>query len=449
MNDQLLTVFLISNIVSGISLACTLVNLFLIKVMKKWNGYLAIIVNMCFCQMVYDVSFTLHISTNNGDAVVALWNACQFFGGLSVSLWTNILATIIFRVVYFRRSTDIIKNFYLLCCIALLPSLLLGLLALLLQVKGLDGRKENVVEMVYYWGRIASIVYNFIMHFMIQRRSYQTRTARLTSGRTPQEIAIEVLSRRMIFYPLMQAISRIGATIYEGLYGFGPYGGHTSRTQFGLACTYSALSPATGIGYLLVFLLMQPFAMDQLRSFLSSGKAIDARALEMKKEELRQSYCNRNTLNREGNLGINPSATGSSTNKSAAAGGRSISKLYAEAQEKNDMFRQEESAFNAMDDDELVNTIHRVEQKGGFSLRHMAAAGSDYDSGTYVSNPVFSGSSSLHSSHVSTGDNTARSDLYEGDKTALNKAPGGSSAPSTGTAAGVGGSDVYEEDSQL
>jgi hypothetical protein len=120
----------ISYVVSAVSLTCTLTNLWLIYIMKKWNGYLAIITSMCCCQIVYDLSFALHISANDGTTAIAVWNALQFFGGISVSIWTNILAFVILRVVVNLKSTDIMKNFYRLSAIALVPAFLTGLLIL-------------------------------------------------------------------------------------------------------------------------------------------------------------------------------------------------------------------------------------------------------------------------------------------------------------------------------
>ena len=79
--------------------------------MKKWNGYLAIITTLCYCQIIYDLSFSLHISADDDNFLIALWNSLQFFGGISVSIWTNILAFVILRVVVNMKSTDILKNF--------------------------------------------------------------------------------------------------------------------------------------------------------------------------------------------------------------------------------------------------------------------------------------------------------------------------------------------------
>jgi len=85
---------------------------------------------------------------------------------------------------------------------------------------------------------------------------------------TPQELAIDILARRMFYYPLVQALGRLGACIYEGIYGFDKYSGHTSDTQFGLACFYYLTAPSIGAGYLIIFLIMQPKAYQHFKTLI-------------------------------------------------------------------------------------------------------------------------------------------------------------------------------------
>lgn len=358
MNEQQLVVVWVSYIVSSISFVCTITNLWLIRAMNKWNGYLAIIASMCVCQIVYDVSFSLHISADN-NGMAAVWNGLQFFGGMSVSIWTNILAVIILRVVLRKKSTDILNNFYFLSAIALFPSIVLGSLLI-----GVRGSTAYDLEEIYFWGRLVSIIINFVIHAIISYRSYQMNSSRVTSTRTPQEVAIQVLSDRMIYYPLMQTLSRIGASWYEAKYGFGPFPGDTSTYQFSLAIIYAATSPATGIGYLIIFLFMQPFAMVQLMSLMRNGKPIDPKILATRKNlHRRSSYLHRNTLVR--------SFTGSefgpgSSTTDASDMQNHVSSLTTAPPPSID---EEEEAMYYMDDDELVDTIHRAEVRGTLSMR--------------------------------------------------------------------------------
>lgn len=383
----------ISYVVSAISLVCTLTNLWLIHIMKKWNGFLAVITSMCCCQIVYDVSFALHISANDGSTAIAVWAALQFFGGISVSVWTNILAFVVLRVVVSLKSTDIMKNFYLLTAIAMIPSLLTGFLILGMQ---LSDRRDRfaAVEGFYYWARIGSIAINFIIHGIVMYKTYQLNRLKTWAQRTPQEIAIQILSHRMIYYPCMQAISRIGASWYEALYGYGPYVGNTSNYQFTLACLYAGLSPATGIGYLVVFLMMQPYAVAQLRSVLLTGRPIDPQVLDTERKQRRESFLNRSTLI-SGALGSDIVGTSSLTSHG------DLSNLHNQVSSLTftpPSAKEEQQEFQCMDDDELVATIHRAEQRGMFlrsrffsaDVRGESSIVTGATSSTVTSNPVHS-----------------------------------------------------------
>jgi hypothetical protein len=79
----------------------------------------------------------------------------------------------------------------------------------------------------------------------------------------------------MMYYPLMQAFCRLGACIYEPIYGFGDYPGNTSPAQFALGCLFSLLTPASGIGYLIIFLIMQPNAYKLLKSWATCSPLLE------------------------------------------------------------------------------------------------------------------------------------------------------------------------------
>lgn len=68
----------------------------------KFNGYLLLIVSMTCCQMFYDFGYILSVSTNYSICVTTYF--LTYFGGLSVSIWTNIISFIIYYVVNYVRS---------------------------------------------------------------------------------------------------------------------------------------------------------------------------------------------------------------------------------------------------------------------------------------------------------------------------------------------------------
>lgn len=360
--------------------------------MRKWNGYLAIITCMCCCQIVYDISFALHISANDGSAAIGVLNGFQFFGGMSVSIWTNILAVIILRVVMWMKSTDILQNFYYLNLIALVPATVLGIAVLVLQESGTK-YQAHIVEEMYYWSRLVSILINFVAHAIIELRAFRTSARRTKFTRTPQEMAIKVLAQRMIYYPLMQTISRLGASIYEARYGFGPYTGNSSTTRFAMACCYAGLSPATGIGYLCIFLMMQPYAMEQLRSIVSTGGSIDQTSLEIRKRNFRRSsFINQRGTTTGGGSECTPS--GSSLTKAS-----DLENNTSSVSHPSSAIDEVDEEFYYMDDQELVNTIQRVENKSQQppTLRTTDTTINTMGTEMTTSNPIYSMGSDVYS----------------------------------------------------
>jgi hypothetical protein len=278
--DQESTAILISLIMTIVSSVCSAVNLVLIKVMKKWNGYIAVILHMCVMQMIYDAFFSVR-TTGGGTAYQYTVTGIKFFSGISSTVWSNILVLTILRVITTGRTLDILSNFRLLFAIAIVPSLIFSSLAVIFSIQ--DGHSSFVLfSYVYYSTRILSITINFVAFTIIYLHTIRTKHSKPTLfnrifypdaiyvsiNSTPQEVAIDILSRRMFYYPFVQALGRIGACIYEGMYGFDKYSGNSSETQFALACFYYLTAPSIGAGYLIIFLIMQPKAYKHFKSLI-------------------------------------------------------------------------------------------------------------------------------------------------------------------------------------
>ena len=68
----------------------------------KFNGYLLLILSMACCQILYDLNYMLGISNSYSGCLA--WHFLDILGGLSVSMWTNILSFIIYYIVTFIKS---------------------------------------------------------------------------------------------------------------------------------------------------------------------------------------------------------------------------------------------------------------------------------------------------------------------------------------------------------
>ena len=73
-----------------------------VKKGTTFNGYLLLIVSMTCCQILYDLGYIFSVSTNYSICVTTY--CLTYFGGLSVSIWTNIISFIIYYVVTYVRS---------------------------------------------------------------------------------------------------------------------------------------------------------------------------------------------------------------------------------------------------------------------------------------------------------------------------------------------------------
>eukprot|EP01034_Spumella_vulgaris_P039812 gene39812-49200_t len=93
-----------------------------------------------------------------------------------------------------------------------------------------------------------------------------------TSGRgAMQDDPVRVLASRIKYYPIVQIVSRAGAAWYEFAYGFDTdsYSSDMSTTQTIALYFYGMCVPTAGIGYFLVFLIVQPAAYLHLKKATS------------------------------------------------------------------------------------------------------------------------------------------------------------------------------------
>lgn len=84
-----------------------------------------------------------------------------------------------------------------------------------------------------------------------------------------QKDIITIMCGRLQYYCLVQIISRIGATWYQLQYGFREtIDRSSSNFQTSVFAVQFMLTPSAGIGYLIVFLAMQPEAYHHFKQLL-------------------------------------------------------------------------------------------------------------------------------------------------------------------------------------
>lgn len=253
---------LITAIIGSIASLVTIVLIYKMPI----TGHTLLILCMSWFQLMYDLTLF------NSNVDIGYWyttsaNACQLFSGIGGSLASNFIAYIAFYVVYYRKSYDIIKNFKLivLCCI--IPSAIDTALFLYGAIpKNAHPYIMNDVAILgfYYYFRLVSIVLNFILFgaaaYSIRLMSSGTHT------KSYQEEAISTLSRRMIYYPILQAISRSGYAWYEFEYGAQVDQSEVSTKQYSAMIFLTVITPTVSVGYLIIFLKMQPHAYEHFKA---------------------------------------------------------------------------------------------------------------------------------------------------------------------------------------
>jgi hypothetical protein len=261
---------LIGSILS--SLASTLMLIIMVKI-KVWNGHLLLVQTMTILQLIYDLSFFPGMIDVGIESVTIISNVLQLFSGITSSLVSNVVAWITFYIIFYKKSVDIFHHYPLLMILISIVGLIDCIVFLMsLQSSHSELYKKIAVLYIYYYLKLFSIILNVLF---VSLTYYEIR--RITSGKTNRlsstEKSIHTLSMRLFYYPVVQIISRIGIAWYEFSYGYDSSSNgngmnfnppQTSNTQFAAQCMLAITMPVASIGYLWIFLLMQPRAYGTL-----------------------------------------------------------------------------------------------------------------------------------------------------------------------------------------
>lgn len=247
-------------IIGVIAFLCSITTIYLIRKMKL-NGFLLILLSLSVCQMVYDIAF-LFLIGGHDDWYLSMFLLFDLAGELSVAIWTVLLSIIMFRIVYTLKTVNIYREYPVYLTTAITVPLVLDILALSLH--RLDVDPLSTAYRIYYWMRLIAVIVNivlFIITNIIVLRLYKRVEAGILT--VTQAECIRILVQRMRWYSVVQILLRVGPSWYEN---------NSQTLQSAPArIVYFFTAPATGIGYFLVFLVMQPGAthilIDKINTF--------------------------------------------------------------------------------------------------------------------------------------------------------------------------------------
>lgn len=92
-----------------LSTICSIITLYLLKQMKKWNGYLQLVLNLTISQGIYDLSYFLLPFFYNSYCRV-IFEFISTYGGISSTLWCNVIVFITCQIVISLRSVNILEQ---------------------------------------------------------------------------------------------------------------------------------------------------------------------------------------------------------------------------------------------------------------------------------------------------------------------------------------------------
>lgn len=255
MSDSNLAVIINISVASA-ALVCSVLTLFVILGMGKWNPYLKLITFLTICQALYEISFIMVYSTNNVEYFIYV--ALRGIFGLASTFWTNVLAITVCYTVVYLKSFNLRDRFPFIIFAVMIPSVLVILVGMFST-----GETQQITLLIYYYLRVASIAFNILIYSLINWELYNRKHEwdRLTKD------PVEELVKRLQYYPVVQVLTRVFPTWNEFQYGVLNYNYNTNlpidqqTAVLGMAIT----EPCAGIFFFIIFLSVSPGSFALLR----------------------------------------------------------------------------------------------------------------------------------------------------------------------------------------
>lgn len=261
---------------SIISSLCGIVNLLLLYDMKIWNSFIFLITVMTFFQLIYDLSFYPSIICSPNTFCYNSSFILQIYSGVAQAIVSNEIAYIVLYTISQRKLLDVLKNKSIFMAIANIPSVLICI-PYFVYVQTADPYQFYISLMGYFYIRLISI---FLIVITCILTIYSARKITISKMKYEQSIesqAIWALARRLLYYPIVQVIARFGFSWFEMMYGFDFSVTAVSNLEFAVLCVIAITTPFGGVGYFIIFLVMQPNSWDFLKSRLLTGRRYNSK----------------------------------------------------------------------------------------------------------------------------------------------------------------------------
>jgi hypothetical protein len=266
---------------ASLSISCSLLTLWTIYRVGRWNGYTKLVFHLAIAQLLYDLS-TLLVPIP-GDLSYSIYVGYRSIFGMATTLLTNIIAGTVVYTVYHFHAFEVSKHLPTLLPIVYFPSTLIGILV------GVFVHSPYLVIFagIYFWVRVLSISFNILSYlsvtFILSRTTSQTNNIHATyhenvsqhvlwsslyglkSSTSAQHDPLRAFVRRFQYYPLIQVLCRCAVSWYEYVYGYTyNYQSSDSYLQQVLIFFYVTFLPSLGTFYFLIYLTVSPNASRTL-----------------------------------------------------------------------------------------------------------------------------------------------------------------------------------------
>jgi hypothetical protein len=266
-NPKLDTALQIFYVWASINVAASIVTLFLIAFMFrngtiKMNLYIKCVILLTLYQSMYDSSiipFAKICTSGSGNSECIANSVVGFvYGGTGAASFSLLLIIgALFTIEYQRKTT-----FYEELIIFGIIHVLLIAYSIPNWIAAYEDNNFVFYLTLYQYVRFGLI---FLSFFAIIRIYLHLKRISLKKYR--KEHPLYHLVRKLVYYPIVQSVTRLGTTPYDLLYHdfMARYPKDASLTQTILLYCQTFLSPAAGIMTFLVFLSVQKSAFGELK----------------------------------------------------------------------------------------------------------------------------------------------------------------------------------------
>lgn len=239
-DDQLHTAKVLSGFFGTMSLIASCSTIYIIIVMKKqWSIYLLLIISLCSSEVIFDLGWLIALDSN----IVPIANFLWWLGGLSAITWTVLINSIVYYIVTTHKVVDVKKYYIYFFLAAYTLPVILATYDIVNHYTNKAQDDDNVTAHrlfdVVRLLRVALILTNIVISFLLMVH---------IRVRSPIKEVMSLI-KSLMYYPLVELVCRSGAAWYE-------YSTDT-RNSYAALLMYSIFTASTGIGFFLVFLIMQ------------------------------------------------------------------------------------------------------------------------------------------------------------------------------------------------